>query len=74
MDVTAIPLSLYVHWPWCLQKCPYCDNGYVVSNEHRIMALREKLVKALSEENVSALLVGLNPEIADALFTTRMLS
>lgn len=59
---------------YLLQKCPYCDNGYVVSNEHRIMALREKLVKALSEENVSALLVGLNPEIADALFTTRMLS
>lgn len=20
-----IPLSLYIHWPWCLKKCPYCD-------------------------------------------------
>lgn len=20
-----IPLSLYVHYPWCVQKCPYCD-------------------------------------------------
>jgi len=19
------PLSLYVHIPWCLKKCPYCD-------------------------------------------------
>jgi putative oxygen-independent coproporphyrinogen III oxidase len=19
------PLSLYIHLPWCLQKCPYCD-------------------------------------------------
>ncbi|MCM2309186.1 MAG: radical SAM family heme chaperone HemW [Sulfuritalea sp.] len=19
------PLSLYVHWPWCVKKCPYCD-------------------------------------------------
>ena len=19
------PLSLYVHLPWCLKKCPYCD-------------------------------------------------
>lgn len=21
----AIPLSLYVHLPWCIKKCPYCD-------------------------------------------------
>jgi oxygen-independent coproporphyrinogen-3 oxidase len=21
----ALPLSLYVHIPWCVQKCPYCD-------------------------------------------------
>lgn len=20
-----IPLSLYIHMPWCIQKCPYCD-------------------------------------------------
>ncbi len=20
-----LPLSLYVHWPWCVKKCPYCD-------------------------------------------------
>lgn len=19
------PLTLYVHWPWCVKKCPYCD-------------------------------------------------
>ncbi len=24
-ELASIPLSLYVHFPWCVQKCPYCD-------------------------------------------------
>ena len=29
------PLSLYVHLPWCLKKCPYCDF-----NSHELLAPR----------------------------------
>ena len=26
-----LPLSLYIHFPWCIQKCPYCDfNSHAV--------------------------------------------
>ncbi len=30
MDPLAPPLALYIHWPFCLAKCPYCDfNSHV---------------------------------------------
>jgi oxygen-independent coproporphyrinogen-3 oxidase len=25
IDAARVPLALYVHMPWCVQKCPYCD-------------------------------------------------
>ncbi len=28
------PLSLYIHTPWCVQKCPYCDfNSHALRDE-----------------------------------------
>jgi oxygen-independent coproporphyrinogen-3 oxidase len=28
---TVIPLTLYIHLPWCMRKCPYCDfNSYAL--------------------------------------------
>ena len=29
--LVAPPLALYVHFPWCVRKCPYCDfNSYTL--------------------------------------------
>ncbi len=30
MDSVGAPVALYVHWPFCVTKCPYCDfNSHV---------------------------------------------
>lgn len=50
---TLPPLSLYVHLPWCLKKCPYCDFN---SHEMRAADLPEQpYLKALMADLESAL-------------------
>ncbi|HJP99654.1 MAG TPA: radical SAM family heme chaperone HemW [Rhodanobacteraceae bacterium] len=48
------PLSLYIHIPWCVRKCPYCDF-----NSH---GLRAPLPV---REYVAALLADLDGDLAD---------
>ena len=42
--MTRPPLSLYVHLPWCVQKCPYCDfNSHTAGRA----APKERYIDAL---------------------------
>lgn len=46
------PLSLYIHIPWCLKKCPYCDfNSYVRMADSRLeSAYQQALLADLVQE------------------------
>jgi putative oxygen-independent coproporphyrinogen III oxidase len=46
------PLALYVHLPWCVRKCPYCDFN---SHEARAAVPEDEYVAALLADLESAL-------------------
>ena len=46
------PLSLYIHIPWCVRKCPYCDFN---SHEIRAETPEQRYVDALIADLESAL-------------------
>ncbi|MEG2831052.1 MAG: radical SAM family heme chaperone HemW, partial [Edwardsiella sp. (in: enterobacteria)] len=45
------PLSLYIHIPWCVQKCPYCDfNSHAQKGEIPQQAYVDHLLADLDQE------------------------
>jgi len=45
------PLSLYLHFPWCVRKCPYCDfNSYTLNGQLQEAAYLEALERDLETQ------------------------
>lgn len=44
------PLALYVHWPFCVSKCPYCDFNSHVRDDVDQQTWRDSLLADLAHE------------------------
>ncbi len=79
------PLSLYVHIPWCIKKCPYCDfnshtnKGEALPENDYVDALLEDLAAETNSEHlqgrqlVSIFFGGGTPSLFSAAAIARIL-
>lgn len=49
LEIISIPLALYIHIPWCVKKCPYCDF-----NSHE---MPDNMSERMFDDYVDALLL-----------------
>lgn len=75
MHTALPPLSLYIHFPWCVRKCPYCDfNSFEaksgIPEAAYLAALRLDLMQTLpyvqGREIVSIFIGGGTPSLLSA--------
>lgn len=66
MSLQLPPLALYIHIPWCIQKCPYCDfNSHAVKQgipeqeyiAHLLADLQQDL-PLVHGRNISSIFIG----------------
>lgn len=76
------PLSLYVHLPWCVRKCPYCDfNSHPAGSAPPLRRYVDALLRDLETESrrvgsrtlISVFLGGGTPSLFPAHEVARLL-
>ncbi|MDX1626918.1 MAG: coproporphyrinogen-III oxidase family protein, partial [Wenzhouxiangellaceae bacterium] len=66
MALSLPPLTVYVHLPWCVAKCPYCDfNSHALTGNLPVDETVEALIRDLEHDlprvygrTVSAIFIG----------------
>ena len=86
LNLSALPpLSLYIHFPWCVKKCPYCDfnsheakEGGAFPEQEYLDAMRADLEMALpliwGRKIYTIFIGGGTPSLMSAAGLDRLLS
>jgi len=61
---TGTALALYIHWPFCIAKCPYCDFNSHVRDQIDLETWREALFLDMKHEHK----VNPEPQISSVFF------
>ncbi len=62
----TLPLALYIHMPWCVQKCPYCDfNSHALRGEMQeqeylqaLLANFDSLLIHIQDREIYSIFIG----------------
>jgi oxygen-independent coproporphyrinogen-3 oxidase len=58
--MTTLPTGLYIHFPWCVQKCPYCDfNSHPVRGQIPESDYIDRLLTDLDADLAATSIAGL---------------
>jgi len=86
LNLAALPpLSLYIHFPWCVKKCPYCDfnsheakDGHTFPEQEYLDAVRADLEMSLpliwGRKIYTIFIGGGTPSLMSAAGLDRLLS
>ena len=73
INVSKIPLALYIHIPWCVKKCPYCDfNSHTLpvndgSSSNQMTQATNEDNKALADDHFAIYVDALIKDIDSQL-------
>ena len=80
--MSEVPLSLYVHLPWCMSKCPYCDfNSHTAGDSPPLQRYVDALLADIAAEServadrelISVFIGGGTPSLFSPQLISRLL-
>ena len=79
--LNKVPLSIYIHLPWCIHKCPYCDfNSHEVNQvdfedekKNYVHALIKQIKSSSDDRPIKSVFLAEEHQVYSILITFKKL-